>query len=332
MKKSVFFLILLVSLFCFTACNTPDDGFIHVRIACFPNITHSQALIGMAQNSFETALGEDTKVEWHTFNAGPSEIEAIFAGEVDIGYIGPIPAINGYSKSEGEIRIIAGATGAGSLLVTRSGLKLKELKELDGKKVAVPQFANTQDILLRDLILKEGLKDRSNGGTVDIIASENPNIKLLIDRGDIDAAFVPEPWGTRLAEETGANVLLDYDDIYDNGNYPTALIVASKDFLEKHPDKVEAFLREHIRLTDYINANKNEAAVMVADQIERLTGSRLSEELIKKSFGKLIVTSDPYKNALGEFVNAYQKLGYMSVKTDFSFLTDTSILDKILSE
>lgn len=330
MKKFILPFILLSVLICLYACQNADDG--SIRIACFPNITHSQALVGMASGSFEAAMGEECKVKWLTFNAGPSEIEAMFAGEVDIGYIGPLPAINGYSKSGGEIKIIAGATGAGSLLVTRRELALGDISELDGKKIAVPQFGNTQDILLRDILDGVGLKDKNSGGTVEILASENPNIKLLLDRGDIDAAFVPEPWGTRLIEEVGANLLLDYDDIYDGGSYATAVIAVNAKFLEKYPDKVEAFLREHIRLTNYINENKDEAALAAVNQIEAMTGSRMSEETVKKSFGRMLVTVDPYKDCLNSFTMAYEKLGYMSVPTDFSSLIDTSILDKILAE
>ena len=329
MKRIALMLLLLVTLFCFTACRKEYPN--RVRIACFPNITHSQALVGRAQNSFDGIFGDDVEVEWLTFNAGPSEIEAFFAGEVDIGYIGPLPAINGYSKSAGDIRIIAGATGAGSLLVTRRDLVLDDIKQLDGKKVAVPQFCNTQDILLRDVLASVGLEDKNTGGTVEIIASENPNIKLLLDRGDIDAAFVPEPWGTRLEKEVDANVLLDYNEIY-SGEYSSAVVVASKRFIEKYPERVEAFLREHERLTDYINENPDEAVLTVVDTIEELSGSRLSEDIVTSSFGRMSVTTDPYKTSLDSFVETYKELGYMTNKTDFTGLCETSTLDKILAE
>ena len=331
MKRFIFLLVLFTGMLVLSSCTKEEDGITDVRIACFPNITHSQALVGMAQNSFQSALGEDCNVKWLTFNAGPSELIAMFAGEVDIGYIGPLPAINGFSKSAGDIRIIAGATGAGSLLVTRKGLILYDVSELSGKKVAVPQFGNTQDILLRDILSSAGLEDKNNGGTVEIIASENPDIKLLLDRGDIDAAFVPEPWGTRLEQEIGANVLLDHDAVY-GGEYTTAVVIVTKSFLEKHPDKVEAFLREHIRLTDYINENPDLASATVTDHIEMLTGNRFSEDIIKKSFSRMKLTHDLYKESLESFTYAYKALGYMSHPTDFSNLTDTTILDNILME
>ncbi|MHB1420756.1 MAG: ABC transporter substrate-binding protein, partial [Bacillota bacterium] len=147
-----------------------------VKIAHFPNITHSQALVGRAEGQFEKALGDKASIEWKEFNAGPEEIEAFLAGEVDLGYIGPGPAVNGYVKSGGELEIIAGATDAGAIFVSRKSLVIKDLKELNGKKVAVPQFGNTQDLTLRKVLQENGLKDTTKGGTVEIVQAKNPDI------------------------------------------------------------------------------------------------------------------------------------------------------------
>ena len=214
--------------------NNQENSNITIRVANFPNITHSQALIGRAEGQFQKAFGEANKIDWKTFNAGPAEIEAIFAGEVDIGYIGPGPAINGYAKSKGELQIIAGATDAGAILVSRKGLILKNVKDLAGKKVAAPQFGNTQDLLLRNLLQENGLKDTTKGGTVEIRHAGNPDIKTLLDKGDIDAALVPEPWGSRLIKEVAANLVLEYDQIWRDGKYSTAVVIVRTEFLKQH--------------------------------------------------------------------------------------------------
>src|SRR5437868_5833517 len=73
-----------------------------VRVGAFANITHSQAMVGKANGWFEKALGPNTRIEWKTFNAGPSAIEAMFAGAIDMTYIGPNPALTGYIRSGGE--------------------------------------------------------------------------------------------------------------------------------------------------------------------------------------------------------------------------------------
>ena len=86
-----------------------------VRAGYFPNITHPQALVGKAQGAFERSLGPGYRIEWKQFNAGPSVIEAIFAGALDLSYIGPSPALNGYIQSHGEaLRVVAGACSGGA--------------------------------------------------------------------------------------------------------------------------------------------------------------------------------------------------------------------------
>jgi NitT/TauT family transport system substrate-binding protein len=91
-------------------CVTPGFGQTVMRVGAFPNITHPQAMVGKNEGWFEKALGNSVKIEWKSFNAGPSAIEALFAGALDITYIGPNPAITGYVRSQGEaLRIVAGA-------------------------------------------------------------------------------------------------------------------------------------------------------------------------------------------------------------------------------
>lgn len=86
-------------------------------------------------------------------------MEAMLVGELDIAYIGLGPAINGYVKSKGDIQIIAGATDAGAILISRKDVKISNLKELKNKKIADPQFGNIQDLILRYLLKQNGLKD-----------------------------------------------------------------------------------------------------------------------------------------------------------------------------
>src|SRR3970040_1514112 len=100
------FLILLASV-ALRAQNAP----VVIRAGHFPNITHSQAVIAQANGWFAKAMAPEAKVEWKIFNAGPSVIEAIFAEQLDLAYIGPNPAISGYVRSQGQaLRIVAGVT------------------------------------------------------------------------------------------------------------------------------------------------------------------------------------------------------------------------------
>ncbi|SHJ78285.1 aliphatic sulfonate ABC transporter substrate-binding protein [Propionispora hippei] len=305
---------------------------VKVRIALFPNITHSQGLVGKGEGRFEKALGEGNQVEWKIFNAGPSEIEALFAGEVDIGYIGPGPAITGYVKSKGDLQIIAGATDAGSVLVSRSGLIIKDLKELSGKRIAVPQFGNTQDLSLRNILLENGLQDTTKGGTVEIRQADNPDIKTLLDQGAVDAALVPEPWGTRLIKEVKANLVLDEKQVWRNGKYTTAVVIARTSFIKEHPDLVEKFLRTHVELTSYINENQAQAQETLNDQIKAITQKPLGKDLLADSFKRLTVTYDPQKESVIGFSKLSAAAGFVKEEPDLKNLFNFTILNKVLKE
>src|SRR5207248_7366153 len=136
MKTKSFFLF-VSTLFIPVALNAQTTV---IRVGAFPNITHAQPMIGKANGWFEKALGPNVKIEWRSFNAGPSAIEALFAGAIDMTYVGPNPAINGYVRSNGEaLRIIAGATSGGAALVVRKDSGIQKPEDFHGKKIASPQ-------------------------------------------------------------------------------------------------------------------------------------------------------------------------------------------------
>lgn len=332
-KKSMLILILVI-VFSFTlvSCSNSDNDQLKVRIACFPNLTHSQALVGMAEGQFQKAFGEKNQIEWKIFNAGPAEIEALFAGEVDIGYIGPVPAINGYVKSKGELQIIAGATDAGAILVSRKDLHIKDIKELDGKKIASPQFGNTQDLVLRYILKENGLKDSTKGGSVQIIQAENPDIKTLLDRGDIDAALVPEPWGSRLIKEINANIVLDYNQVYSQGGYSSAVVIARTDFIKNHPNIVKKFIETHVQLTKYINTNNNTVKKVLNDQIKKLTKSSIQDDILDASFKRLVITNNPEKESISNFIKISKDVGLIKQEPDIEMLLNINILNEVLKE
>ena len=126
-----------------------------LRIGYFPNLNHAQAVIGLQQEGdFQRILnannsnGNDgVKIESFVFNAGPSAIEALFGGQIDVAYVGPNPAINGYLASGGQgIRIISGVASGGASFVVRNDSGIESVKDLGGKKFASPQLGNTQDV------------------------------------------------------------------------------------------------------------------------------------------------------------------------------------------
>lgn len=336
LKRVGTFLIAITIATSFLGCssnrNSSSDSNTKVRVGFFPNITHSQALIGKNQGRFQKLLGNKYSIEWKQFNAGPAEIEALLAGELDIGYIGPGPAVNGYARSKGEIQIIAGASDAGAVLVARKDVDIKDVKDLQGKKVAIPQFGNTQDLSLRALLKENGLKDKTKGGNVEIVRAENPDIKTLLDQNRIDAALVPEPWGARLEKEIGVKLVLDYNKVWREGQYSTAVIVARKDFIKSHPEVIENFLKAHVDITDYMNENKESAKSVINDEIGKLTKKPLAKEVLNNSFKRITSTNDPEKQSIEEMTDLSVSVGFLRERPDLKDLFNLDILNKVLKE
>ena len=322
--------------FSFGCSRNFEDRLTTIRIGYFPNITHSQALIGFStdRRDFEKIFGDSVHVDTKIFNAGPSAIEALFAGELDMAYIGPNPAINGYVRSHGQaLRIIAGATSGGAVLVARSGVSIRTTADWSGKRIASPQLGNTQDVALRHYLVSNGLKTKENGGTVTIIPTQNPDILTLFHKGEIDGAWVPEPWGARLVKETGAKILLDERDLWPDRRFVTANIIVSTKFLKEYPSLVQQMLRAHVQLTGWIVAHPAEARTIANAEIKRLTGKALSGEVLADAWQRFDCTYDPIRSSLYSSADRAFALGYLGkTKPDLSEIYDLRLLNEILAE
>lgn len=310
MKKGlVMVLSVLMGALFLTACgNKSDDK--EVNIGYFNNITHAQALYMKSQGVLEEALGEQHQIKWTAFNAGPAEVEALFSGHIDIGYIGPFPAINANVKSEGDIMLLTGATKGGSVLVTREDSDINSVEDLEGKNVAIPQIGNTQHLCLLALLQQYNLEPETSGGTVNVCAVANADVENLMRRGDVDAALVPEPWGATLIEN-GARLLVDYDEIYMDGTFDVAVVVVRKEFMEEHPQIVEAFLKQHNAATEYINENKDEAVKLINQEIKASTGKNLSESVLKEAFQRIEINTEINREAIDGFAGIARGLKYI---------------------
>lgn len=285
-----------------------------LNLAYFPNITHSVALAGVSRDEFERAL-PDFALDYKVVNAGPEAMEALLAGEVDASYVGPSPAVNTFMKTNGEaLRIIAGAASGGASLIAAKGSGITSIRGLDGKRVAIPQLGGTQDVSLRHFIQKEGLKPREKGGTVQIMPIKNPDILALFLRGQIDAAWVPEPWGTRLRLEAGGTTVVDERDLWPDGKFTTTVLVVSREFAEKHPDAVEGLVKAHLATLDWIGREPQRAKEAVNDELKRLTGKPLPENTLNEAWERVELTSDVGRDSVLKMAEYAYEAGYL--KTD----------------
>ena len=296
-KCLVLVFLLSLSTVIFVGCGEDEKT---VNIGYFNNVTHAQALLMKSEGALEKSLGKDINVEWTAFNAGPAEVEALFSGDIDIGYIGPVPAVTANVKSDGDISIISSATKGGAILVKKKGSDIESAKDLANKTVSIPQIGNTQHLCLLNLLSENGLKPVTEGGNVNVTAVQNADVENLMERGDIDAAIVPEPWGATLLEK-GAELVLDYDEIYYSGDYDVAVVVVRNEFKEEHPDIVEKFLKQHNIATETITSDKEDCLKKINTELKESTGKSLGEDIISESFTRIGVSTRLNKDSILDF-------------------------------
>jgi NitT/TauT family transport system substrate-binding protein len=306
-----------------------------LKIGYFPNINHAQAVIGIGNGDFKKVLGENIEVKPFVFNAGPSAIEALFAKQVDVTYVGPNPAINGYVISEGkDVRVISGATSGGAVFVVREDAGINSPTDFANKKFSSPQLGNTQDVALRNYLLEHGFKTVENNGNIQILPAKNADILTLFLKKDIDGAWVPEPWGTRLIKEANGKLFLDERDLWPDGKFITGLIIVRTDYLQNNPDVIEKLLKAHIEETQWINNNKEEAIKTFNTELKKITGGQtIPEDQLKESLTRLEFTYDPIQQSLYKSANDAFNVGFLGkAKPDLSNIFDLTILNKVLKE
>jgi NitT/TauT family transport system substrate-binding protein len=314
--------------------NIQTGGQKSLRIGYFPNINHAQAVIGLGGGDFQRLLGDNVQVTTQIFNAGPSAIEALFANQIDVTYIGPNPAINGYVQSNGEaLRVISGSASGGAVFVVRNDSGINSPQDLANKKFSSPQLGNTQDVALRNYLLDNGYNTKDKGGNVEIIPARTADIVSMITQKDIDGAWVPEPWGAKIIKEINAKILVDERDLWPNGQFVTAHIIARTDYIKENPDVIKKLLEAHIDETNWINENPEEARQMFNEQLEKITGKVIPEDEYNEGMSRLELTFDPIKESLFRCADDAFNIGFLGkTKPDLSRIYDLTILNEVLRE
>lgn len=304
-----------------------------LRIGYFPNINHAQAVIGLGNGDFQEAFGDDIEVRTQVFNAGPSAVEALFANQIDVAYIGPNPAINGYVQSDGEaLRIISGVASGGAVFVVRNDAGIDSVEDLTNKKFSSPQLGNTQDVALRKYLLENGFKTKENGGNVEILPAKNADIVTLMIKKDIHGAWVPEPWGAKLVNEANGRIFLDERDLWPEGEFVTAHIIARTDYLERNPEIIRKLLDAHVAETQWINENQEEAITVFNAELKKLTGKTIPEDEFKEGLSRMTLTWDPARESLVKSANDAFDIGFFDKRPDLSNIYDLRLLNEVLAE
>jgi len=298
-----------------------------VHLGYFPNVTHASAIVGVEGGLFRKALGKNA-LATSTFNAGGDEVQALLSGALDIGYIGPSPAINAWAKSK-AIRIISGSASGGAFLVVKPDIK--SAADLKGKKVADPQLGATQDVALRTWLASKGLKtDTSGGGDVSVVPQENAVTLQTFVSNAISGAWVPEPWATRLVNEGNGKVLVNEADLWPGGRYVTTQVIVQADFLRRHPDVVKQVIAGQVAANDSIKSKPAQARQLVARGIEKVTGKPIKPDLVAASFQHITFTNDPIASSLATSAKHAVSLGLIK-PVNLNGIYDLELLNQVLT-
>src|SRR5579859_7159588 len=307
-----------------------DDAPLTIRLGYFPNLTHAPALVGLKQGFFASALGPGVTIESHTFNAGGDAVTAILSGSIDATFVGPNPAVNAYYQSHGEaVRIISGATSGGALLVVKP--RIGSPAELKGTKIADPQLGGTQDIALRWYLKQRGFRtDTTGGGDVSVVPEGNSITLNAFRQGQIDGAWVPEPWASRLVVEGGGKVLVDERDLWPAGRFETTNLMVSTQFLKAHPVRVKALLEGLYQAMQYISSNPADAQTVTNDAVEQITGNKLATGVVSAAWPHMAFTLDPLASTLKASADHAHSLGLLP-SVSVNGLYDVNLLNQVLA-
>lgn len=321
--------LLLTTLLGLVSCNRseshPNSPPAEVRLGYFANLTHAQAVLGVSSGEFQQALGPTT-LSTKVFNAGPSLIQALFAGEIDVGYVGPGPVLSANERTAGRgIRVIAGAAANGVVIVARKDSSIHSLADLAGQRLATPQQGNTQDISARHYLQSNLHQTDLNN----IIPIANAEQSALMSRGQIDAAWVPEPWGARLIAENDARLIAEEKDLWPDKRFALTVVITTPEYLAAHPDVVEKLLAVHHRWTDRLRADPARYAPQLDQALHSLTGKTLPPGVTADAIKRIEFTDEPIPDTFRHMGQWSYELGFLKREPRLDRLTDTSILQRV---
>jgi len=304
--------IILLSVLGIALNSTDSSDENKVRIAYFPNIGHAIPIVGIEKGFFESSVGNTTQIETRVFDSGPQAIESLFANSVDLAYVGPGPAINGFFNSENHnVKILAGAASGGASFIVHPDSEINFASDFAGKKIAAPQIGNTQDVSLRHYLSENGLKTADKGGSVIVYNIPNPDIYTLFVKGDIDGAWVAEPWATILENELNGKRLFHEEELWPNQEFASVVLIGNANFVENNPKVIKNLLNSHHETADWINQNPTETRIIFNDFLDSHLGQSLSDDVVDVALSNLVITDDPLPDSVHSFAEKADALGYL---------------------
>lgn len=327
MKKIILLSTFIIIAGLLSACGSSES----VSIGYFPNLDHAAGIVGKEKGFFEEEL-TNVDVDFVNFPNGNDFIEALDSGSIQLGYVGPGPAIN-YFLSGGDIVVLGAAANGATLIVAREDSGIETLEDFANKSFGSPGNGCTHNVQLEVMLQEIGLITSRRGGEVEHEPRISPaNTMIRFEQGDIDVYTAPEPWGTHLVEELGAKVILEWDEVFLGEQLPSVVVVTTTKFLKENPEQVDQFLRAHKRSIEFAQQNEKETLETINELIYNLSQTRFSDTVLEKAWQRMVVTSETHAEALQAWATASYELNFIDNEPNLDGFVDTSRLDKVLAE
>ncbi|MGC8839969.1 MAG: ABC transporter substrate-binding protein [Candidatus Sumerlaeaceae bacterium] len=283
-----------------------------IRLGFFANVAHAPAIIGVERGDFEKSFAPlGVKVQPVLFSSGPAFIEAIYASRLDIAYVGPGPAINGYVRSGGSaIRVVSGCAANGVAVVTRKDSEIRGWPDLAGKRVAIPAIGNTQFFSATYFLDRLTTNPDAKEKTV-LMPVHLGDAALLLKKHQVDAAWLPEPWPAKLEIEDAMAIVGEERELWPEGKFPSTLLVVRREFAAKHPEWVKRFIGIHETLCAELSSETKHLAGALADGIYKLSKTRISKHVVARALDRITFTTDPLSQKIHRFYEMASVSGFL---------------------
>jgi NitT/TauT family transport system substrate-binding protein len=290
-----------------------------IVIGYFPNINHVPAMVAKNQGYFEKQLGDGTKVEYKTFAEGGSFMTALKTGDIDAGLVGPGPAMNNFSTGA-DVKIIAGASTGGTVVLAREGVEINSLEDFQGKTFITPGVGCTHDVQYETYLEKAGITSARIGGTMKHLTGNPAQYASMLNTGKVDIAVAPEPWAAVIEQETNAEVVIGWDEVSFGETLPASVLVATGEAVKNSPEKVQKIVDAHKDAVKFIEENPEEAKAITIKDIKEVTGQELEKEVVDRAWERIGFTYEVDSETIQAFADSSYTLKFLKDKPEFSEL------------
>ena len=251
--------------------SSPTSAQTKMTIATGVDPVFSAFYVGQQAGLFKKH-GLDVRI--NTGPSGSAMVAFLVNGQIESAFGSEIAGVSNHNLDPNVV-VVAQATRL-VRWIALVGRNVENLEQLKGKKVGVARGSGGEVFWLAMLD-----KLKLNAADYTVVNVEAPEMVAALERGNIDAYAVWEPWVTRgLSAVKNTKVLRDQEGILEQGVY----IYMNKGWIQKNPAPAEAFIRSLVDATDLINKDRTRAAKDVSDFLKNLDPPLVEQLMTKLKF------------------------------------------------